>query len=1164
MRKFHSWLAGGSATFVLAAAVQIADAQQITSALRGAVVDQAGRPVTGAAITVTNTTTGSRSTATTTDGGIFNVPELLPGGPYTVRVEAPGFTPKNVEGVLLVLGETARVDIRVDQAPEQVFVVNSLAAGASATESIETHGVATTFTADNIEQQPLVSRDFKEILQQSPYAYIDPVGGGNTPPIPTLSVAGSNPRCTGFLVDGIQEKDSFGLNASGYPTNRSPLPPEWTSQVQLAVSPYDVEYNDTCGGIINIITKNGTNELHGSAYFFYKNQDLNGDKEGKLGTATTQPTKLPFLEKSYGFTLAGPLIEDHVFFFFGWDRLFNVGPISSAVGPAGSGLSRIATAITQAQVDQVVSIAKTVYGFDPLNLTSSFGEDNRRWMGKLEYQINGGNRIDLNYQYVQGGTLSVVGGNTSVTNPQVSLPSNWYISAQTMHNISISAFDTWTDNLSTEVQVGETKVHNAQNPLNGTNFPEISVRTPGANGVYDLGTASASNSNSDDGYIRFGPDASRQFNDLKYTNLFEKGLINYTLDQHAIKLGVEHHNISIFDAFVQGATSELRFDSISDFQNGIIATTLDTRTNSTDLSSTTTLGNPIYYSSGPGGNLQAAAANFAYQTSSGYIQDDWTITDALDFQIGIRDEVYTNNNFPALNPTFTTRYGFANTFNLDGLNTVMPRVAFSYHLDPQILPYQPLPSDSTITFRGGVGRYSGGFQTVWITNSYDNTGVEQLNTFGIPGKTTANGNFTTVPVQLPASILSNGQFNTQAWLNLLNTGPLSGSATSKNATVDAILPNFRIPNTWRANLGIDFGFGDGILGSGWNFTADWLNLRSYDQPRWTNLRIQPATARAPDGRYIYQWTFDPTNGRPDPAGTTAAVTGSDIALGSSQLAATGDFFIVSVQKALVTDDFGTFNFRIAATHSQINDQYPADASTANSNYIHRASVNFNEDEIGTSDYERKFRATAELTWNKAFFGEALTSMTLFFQRMSGQHYSLVYSGNPFGPSSGGVTFGSLVYVPAVDPTTHMVTATSDPKVTYSGTFDFAGFNTMLQGTGLIKYAGHIEPRNAMSGPWDSLLNFAARQELPVPMLENHKVVLSVDIFNFGNLINRHWGAYVSPNFYQTFNAISASNVVANTPYTYTGFQTMTSIASNFSVTRSASTWQIQLGAHYEF
>ena len=178
MSIFRRLLAGATAGFVLLAALHTADAQQTTAAMRGDVEDLMGRPIANAAVMVTNTNTGAILPVTTSGTGIFNLSELPIGGPYTVRVEAPGFTPKTVEGVFLTLGETARVDIRLDQAPEQVVVIGT--ALATATETIETHGVASNFTAANIAEQPLVSRDFKEIIQQSPYAYIDPVGGGNT------------------------------------------------------------------------------------------------------------------------------------------------------------------------------------------------------------------------------------------------------------------------------------------------------------------------------------------------------------------------------------------------------------------------------------------------------------------------------------------------------------------------------------------------------------------------------------------------------------------------------------------------------------------------------------------------------------------------------------------------------------------------------------------------------------------------------------------------------------------------------------------------------------------------------------------------------------------------------------------------------------------------
>jgi hypothetical protein len=181
--------------------------------------------------------------------------------------------------------------------------------------------------------------------------------------------------------------------------------------------------------------------------------------------------------------------------------------------------------------------------------------------------------------------------------------------------------------------------------------------------------------------------------------------------------------------------------------------------------------------------------------------------------------------------------------------------------------------------------------------------------------------------------------------------------------------------------------------------------------------------------------------------------------------------------------------------------------------------------------------------------------------MSGEHYSLVFNGNPFGPTNGGVTGRSLVYVPAVDPASGLVTATSDPRVTYAAGFDLVGFNQMLRQTGLIKYAGQISPRNGFTGRWDTLVNLSLEQNLP-SYFEGHHIVATMSIFNFLNLLNHNWGAFQSPNFYQAYQAVSA-NIVGG-KYQYTAFQTAAQLQNNFSTQRTASTYQIEFGLKYEF
>jgi len=702
-----------------------------------------------------------------------------------------------------------------------------------------------------------------------------------------------------------------------------------------------------------------------------------------------------------------------------------------------------------------------------------------------------------------------------------------------------------------------------------SNFPSLFVRTPGPDGVYQ--SAATAPGSTDDGYVIVGPDFSRQYNYLTYKNDFGKAVATFSADQHIFKGGIEYHEIAILDQFLQGAGSVVRFDSLSDFQNGIVATSpLNSAFTGGTASSTLQAGNSVFIANGAiTHNPSDTDANFKFGIGSGFIEDEWYATENLNFQFGLRYDEYYSSDKPVLNPNFGLRYGFSNQGNLDGLNAWLPRASFSYNLTPD---WMQLP-DTALTLRGGVGRYSGGFQTVWVTNNYGTTGITSVAAAGIPGQ----GSFSGVPSNLAAAgVLSGGQFNETTWLNDLNTGPLASASVLKNSTVNAMLPNFKLPNTWRMNLGTDITFGDGWLGSGWQATFDFLHLSSYAQPYWTNLRVRPSTQTAPDGRFIYQWTFDPANGRPDPAGgvTTTPLTGSDIGIGSAD-GGTGTFLIAAVQKQWTDTGLGDFNVNLGYAHSKVTDISPSTSSTASSNYANRASLNYNEPEVGTSDYERVHRVTAQLNWSEKFFGDSATRLNLFFQRMSGQHYSFTFSGNPFGPTSGGTTNRSLLYVPMTDPATGLVTATSDPKALFKSGFDFTGFNAMLKATGLLKYAGEIVPRNAFSGRWDSLLNLGLEQEIP-SAFEGHHIVLSMAIFNFGNLINKHWGQYTSPNFYQAYTVATVDSLTGTTSscglsgpaiaskYCYTAFSSTAAVQTNFSTTRAASVWSMQLGARYEF
>src|SRR5262249_23110783 len=150
----------------------------------------------------------------------------------------------------------------------------------------------------------------------------------------------------------------------------------------------------------------------------------------------------------------------------------------------------------------------------------------------------------------------------------------------------------------------------------------------------------------------------------------------YTAGDHLVFGGYERKMLDLFNGFVQGSDGIYRFDSIADFQNGIVASTNDTRF---------TAGRgrePIRYGNAPNNSEAAASANWGYNIDSVYAQDDWDINGNLSVMVGLRYDRFSTTGTVQENPGFTTAYGFSNTKDLSGLSVLMPRASFSYTIDP--------------------------------------------------------------------------------------------------------------------------------------------------------------------------------------------------------------------------------------------------------------------------------------------------------------------------------------------------------------------------------------------------------------------------------------------------------------------------------------------------
>ncbi|BCW88275.1 hypothetical protein sos41_14140 [Alphaproteobacteria bacterium SO-S41] len=1118
-------------------------AQSVSGSIRGTVVDSEGFSVPGASVTIKNEATGQTTSTTSSDGGFFNASGLPVGGPYTVTVTAASYKSTAVKDVYLTIGEPLRIEITMTStdatvASEEVTVIGVR----EANPAIDERGVGAQFDAESIRNLPTVNRDIKEVVQQSPLAYID-FGDTDSP----LSIAGANPRCNAFLVDGLPQNDSFGLNRGGYPTARGPLPFDWAKQIQVAVSPYDTEYNDFCGGVINIVTKSGENDFHGSAYYYFKDDSLRGNKSKEL---TTNPI---FEEKTYGATFSGPIIEDTLFFFLGYDKIERVTPIS--IGPGEGAAANTFTfqvpGVSQQDIDDIASIAKNKYGFDPMGLASGFTEENERWFAKLNWNINNQHRVALSYQRVRGGTLSTTTQGTPAVSSataagKLALASNWYLDAEDLDAFTIQIFSDWTDRFSTEFRAGRVKVKGNQLPLGGNEFPEVWVRTNGVDNITN---------NADDSYVVFGPDFSRQYNYMDYTFDQYKLTGTYDLDEHVIRGGLELKKLDVYNAFVQGARGTYRFNSIADFNNGILASANDSRTNVTPGTYS------IQYNNAFTNNPDDAAALWGYDLYSVYLQDDWDVNSQFSLMAGVRYDWFSSRGNIPLNTGFTSTYGFPNTGDLSGKSIFLPRFSFSYDFEI------PEDEDLSLTVRGGVGRYSGGSPNVWISNNYNSTGNILTSIQGYPGQPIAAGSGINFPA---ANFIGTAPVN----FDLFPVPAALQSALTTRAgagVVNALDPDFKIASTWRFNIGLD---GDW---AGYKFTVEYLKMVGKDQLFWKDLRQGAPGNIAPVNAYDLP-APDAALGRVRYDSVRLGGTGSaarDIILTNVD-AGESQFIVLSGQKSWdMFDGAGGIDLAVGYTWSDVTDIGGGTSSVANSNLTNRAYTNLNDPELARSDFERRHRYTMNLGLKYSFFEGYETRFNFFSVRMSGQPFSYVFASGATGTAGFGQNQqngANLFYVPKAD-SSGVVTATSDPIIAYTaGTTpaQIAAFDSYLKQTGLSEYTGKISPRNEFFGPWSSRIDFSAEQDITV--FDDHKITLEFDIFNLTNLLNKNWGRFTSITFPPTANVINTNIVQGGTNgctaaatatcYLY-DVRTLPAVGARESVA-DASYWQIQVGIRYDF
>ena len=1143
--QIRYYLAASAAALSLASVLATpAMAQQITSGIDGQVTDESGMPLAGAQILVTDTRTGNTRTLVAGNDGFFRADSLTTGGPYTVTVTADGYEGQSVENITINLQGNSQLTFSLTSGADSATIIVS---GSRARLSQRAIGPGTSLGAEELENLPSITRDIRDIIRIDPRVSLD-----RTDEVDRISCLGGNDRANAFSVDGIIQSDVFGLNGTPFASRNSlPLPYDAIAETSVEFAPFDVQYGAFTGCAINVVTKSGQNDFHGTAFFTYADDSLQGDS---INGADFTPA--PFKEYRWGATLSGPIIKDRLFFSLGYEET-DTGD-SQDDGPVGAGFANELNFVNETQFNEFSDVLSSVYGVETGGIARSLPEKNRRFFGRIDAYINENHRFEATYQRLE--ELNVEADDLNNSNftglntfEQEGTESNYY---------SGRLYSQWSDNFSTQIRVSRAEVQDIQGPVGGG---EAQSENPIPRFI--VGTSNVVNGQTFVGTLQAGPGFSRTSNELKTTITQVRLQAALKQDRHDLLFGVDFNELDVFNLFAQNSTGTLTFNNITDFRNGVLSGGNNTFPTAQQVLAGQAAG--AYGNFTATGDINDAAAEWKRRTYSVFAQDKLQATDNLSILVGVRLEWY-QGSAPTANPNFLARYGFSNRISFGKLDpVVMPRLGFTYDFENQGF-------FNSTQLKGGVAIFTGGDPAVYFSNGFSNNGF--VTGFGQTGVTAnaATGQIACSPTTGPrADVTVNGQFTGIPTCVTTNAATNSARGLADTQSTD---PDFKVPTVFRANIGLGtrFGTGDGGFFDDWGLNFDYIYSRFKDPVDFVDLSQVVDTRLGLSGftvagQPIYR-AIDPTaagctarlNGSGGPGFTFSNVTPAcfvtsrddEIQLTNGQ---SYDSHVASIVLSKrfgsgIFTDGGSVNFNLGYAYTDAENNRYNNSATATSSYDITAAFDRQNSAAARSEYANKHNLSFSMNFKEQFFGEYDTQFGFIFVAREGRPYSVTWDGGSvFNDAASGVD-NALLYVP---------TGPTDPNLApTSNAGGVAALETFVAANPCVaKYRGKVLPRNSCTNDAFYDLDLRFSQELPGPGrlfgLED-SLRLFVDFDNFLNLIDdganvfRRRGYEVSPVGLGGIDSAGRYIVNANREQELNNIQT------------SSSLWRVQVGVSYKF
>lgn len=1059
-----------------------------TGSIQGKVQDSSGEMLPGANIVATHEPSGTRYGAVSNLEGRFVLPNMRVGGPYTVRITFVGFEERSFAGIVLGLGQNYTLNATLSDGMELEAV--EVIASQDGIMNADKTGAGVNLTSDRISALPTINRNINDFTR------ITPQSNGT-------SFAGTSSRFNNYTIDGNIYNNNFGLG-SGQFAGANPISLDAIEEVQVNLAPFDVRLAGFTGASVNAITKSGTNEFSGSAYYFLRNDQMIGDKAGDTRLSVSDSKN-----EIRGFRVGGPIIKNKLFFFVSYEKeneaipSFNKFAARPGLEPDGLIVSRVPAS----DLDFIRTQLRSLYDYETGPYENyQFASEQERFNVRLDYNISDRHKVSFRYNNYTAFTDVPTNGNSiRFINTRYRNTTRTGIEAMNFRNTNytndrnVKSFvaelnSRIGDNMSNQLNIGYTAITDPKRGVpGGQAFPFIEILEPDASGnlLY---------------YTSVGNEL------FTVGNLLENNIFNITNNfslykgNHTYTFGANFEYMTFDNAFNPVFNGFYRFNSYDAFVESVINRT-------------------------PGAYPDAFAKSFALdgsttpptdQTRFGqigfYVQDEYQVTSKLKVTGGLRVDfpfypidIPSNQLLDNINKTVDTPDG-AITPDVSLFPKVnplwSPRVGFNWDAK----------GDRTTQVRGGTGIFSGRIPFVWLSNQVNGSGVVRGG-LGYEGDEVAD------------ALGPNYVFNPDVTFG----NPENPGQTLSNE-LNLTDRDFKLPQVWRTNLAVDQILPFGIIG-----TAEFIYSRDVSTPIAYNpvLRTPDGTLAGPDQRPYWEGSYSDD---PDFRNVFYLTNANRKA----------DYYSITAQ--LQKEFENGFSTMIAYTRSRSRDLDAAGGSQAGSLWPATIQSDRNDPNLSFAGFDIPNRLIATLSYQTE-----TSTISIFYEGSDAGRFSYTYSGN-FGDAS-----NRLMYIPNSANELNFQEFTLDGRTVTAAEQASLLDAYINQDEYLSQNRGSIAERNGALRPWLNRFDLRFTQDLLFTKDKKNRLQLSIDILNIGNMFNSDWGV---PKFafqnnllnYRGRNDANEPVYRLNTIRGTSDFPTETFRSS----TSVGDTWRMQVGVRYLF